>query len=119
MHNLLRLPLAIAVCVTVSLLGLARAGDPRGANPVAPFCVLSVEEDAGSLAILTPDGRVLKRIRLGERPHEIAVSPDRGTAYVSVFGITDYDSKLGSPGNHVTRIDFARGVADGEYRPVQ
>ncbi len=116
MPSVLRLPLAMAVCVTVNLLGLARADEPHQAKPVAPFCVLSVEEDAGSLAILTPEGRALKRIPLGERPHEIAVSPDHKTAYVSVFGITDYDSKLGSPGNHVTRIDLTHGAPSGEYR---
>ena len=81
----------------------------------ARFCLLVVEETAGRLAI-ADHGGVLKRLTLGERPHEVAVSADRKTAYVSMFGITDYDSQLGTPGTSVARIDLIRGARVGDYR---
>jgi DNA-binding beta-propeller fold protein YncE len=73
------------------------------------FCVLSVEETGGDLAILHTDGHLAAKVRLGERPHEVAVTPDGRTAFVSLFGITDYASRLGTPGTRIARIDLTRG----------
>jgi DNA-binding beta-propeller fold protein YncE len=82
----------------------------------ARFCLLVVEETAGRLAIADPHGGVLKRLTLGERPHEVEVSADGNTAYVSMFGITDYDSQLGKPGTSVAKIDLLRGERVGDYQ---
>lgn len=78
-------------------------------------CVLSVEETSGTLAILRADGSVLRRLPMGERPHEIEVSPDLKTAYVSQFGIADYDNRIGTPGDRVVEVDLARGAISGAF----
>jgi DNA-binding beta-propeller fold protein YncE len=92
-----------------ALLALTGAGAPRA------FCVLSVEETAGTLAMIDPGGTVRLRLPLGERPHEIEVSADGATAYVSVFGIADYDNRVGTPGSLVARIDLRTGARTGDY----
>jgi DNA-binding beta-propeller fold protein YncE len=82
----------------------------------ASFCVLSVEENGGNLTILEPGGRIRARIALGERPHEVAVSSDRRTAYVTMFGIADYDTRIGTPGSTIAIIDLGAGRRTGEYQ---
>ncbi len=101
------------VAATMLVAALAGAIPAHAATP--GFCLLSVEETAGTLAILTPQGNVLKRLTLGERPHEIAVAPDGRTAFVSMFGITDYDSRIGTAGDRVARIDLRSGTRVGDY----
>jgi len=78
-------------------------------------CVLSVEETPGTLAIVDVHGSVTARIPLGERPHEVAVSQDGKTAYVSQFGIADYDNRIGTPGDRVIEIDLARARRTAEF----
>lgn len=86
--------------------------------PAAPqdFCILSVEETGGTFAILDPAGNILTRIAIGERPHELEVSPDHRTAYVSQFGIADYDNRIGTPGTRIAEIDLTTGQLIGEFR---
>ena len=55
------------------------------------------------------------RIPIGERPHEVAVSEDRKTAYVSQFGIADYDNRVGTPGDRVVEIDLAEARRTGDF----
>src|ERR1700676_5455285 len=94
--------------VGLALWSAAAAGVAAPPPGPARFCLLAVEETAGSLAIADPRGGVVKRLTLGERPHEVEVSADGKTAYVSMFGITDYDSQLGTPGTSVAKIDLTR-----------
>ncbi len=79
-------------------------------------CTLVVEENAGTLAFIGPDGAILRRLTLGERPHEIEVTADGRTAYVPMFGITDYDSQLGSPGTTVAEIDLRKAAIVGTFK---
>lgn len=87
----------------------------------APWCILSVQDnvpatpDDGGLVVLDPSGSVKARLPMGERPHEVAVSRDGATAYIGRFGITDYDSKLGTPGTAVSRVDLAAARETGRY----
>ncbi|MBF5041878.1 hypothetical protein FGE12_05705 [Aggregicoccus sp. 17bor-14] len=104
---------ATTLCLLALLGGAGRTHAREGDGS---FCVLSVEETPGRLAILDPGGGVRARIPLGERPHEVEVSPDGRTAYVSLFGIADYDNRIGVPGVRVARIDLARATRVGEYR---
>jgi DNA-binding beta-propeller fold protein YncE len=95
----------------------ALTGGSEAATAVAspPLnCVLSVEEMGGTLAVVDARGAITVRIPIGERPHEVAVSPDGKTAYVSQFGIADYDNRVGTPGDRVVEIDLteARHTAD-------
>ena len=100
----------LAVIPLMLLLAVPAAAS-RG-SPPSSFCVLSVEE-GGQLAMLEPGGRIRLKLPLGERPHEIEVTPDGRTAYVSMFGITDYDSRIGTPGNRIAEIDLVRGRVTG------
>ncbi len=69
--------------------------------------ILLVEETDHSLGFYdSVDGSLDARIRLGYRPHEIAVAPDGRTAYVSNFGLHDYDLTTGHAGNSVSVIDI-------------
>ena len=89
---------------------------PAGKRRDASFCVLSVEEDGGSLTVLDPGGTARAKIALGERPHEVAVAPDRRTAFVTMFGIADYDVRIGTPGSTIAKIDLTAGRRVGEYQ---
>lgn len=116
MHQ--RIGVFLAVGGMAVLAWWAPAATGLAAPPQTPvrFCLLAVEETAGTLAIADPQGGVIKRLALGERPHEVEVSADGKTAYVSMFGVTDYDSQLGTPGTSVARIDLTRGERVGDYR---
>ena len=76
-----------------------------------PYLILLVEESDNSLGIYdSVDGQEVGRVRLSLWPHEIAISPDGHTAYVSNFGLRDYDLNLGYAGNAISVIDIANRV---------
>src|SRR5690606_20103033 len=58
-------------------------------------------------------GTVLHRVRVDSLPHEVEVAADGRTAYVSNFGLRDYDLRLGRPGGSVAVIDIPRGRHPG------
>lgn len=65
-----------------------------------------VEQTAGKVGFYD----VRSHQRLGETsvgllPHEIALSPDGNTAYVSNFGLQDYDENIGIPGDTISVIN--------------
>ena len=105
-------------CLAALALGAAWIGsalEGLAQTPAPPTCVLTVQELAGKLVVASPDGRALAEVRIGDRPHEIAVSRDGGTAYVSQFGITDYDSRIGTPGDRVAEIDLSRAGRSADF----
>ncbi len=66
-----------------------------------------VEENAGYVSFY--DSVSFKKsgsIKLGFLPHEIAITKDGKTAYVTNFGIKDYDSGIGLPGASISVIDI-------------
>lgn len=72
-----------------------------------PFSILLIEEGENSLGIYDSETRKeTGRIYLNFFPHEIEVTPDGSRAYVSNFGIRDYDMKVGHPGNCISVIDL-------------
>jgi len=76
-----------------------------------PYLILLVEESDNSLGIYdSVDGQEVGRVRLSLWPHEIAISPDGRTAYVSNFGLRDYDLNLGFAGNAISVIDIPNRV---------
>jgi len=76
-----------------------------------PYLILLVEESDNSLGIYdSVDGQEVGRVRLSLWPHEIAISPDGRTAYVSNFGLRDYDLNLGYAGNAISVIDIQNRV---------
>jgi hypothetical protein len=79
------------------------------------FCIVAAEEQGTGVVILKPDGKLVARVEVGRWPHEVEVSSDGTTAFVSQFGITDYDSRIGTPGDHVSRIDLATARETGRF----
>jgi DNA-binding beta-propeller fold protein YncE len=49
-------------------------------------------------------------IKVGDKAHEIAVSPDGHTAYVSNFGLLEANHKEGVPGTTISMLDMKRHV---------
>jgi hypothetical protein len=47
-------------------------------------------------------------IKVGEKPHEAAISKDGLTAYVSNFGLLEANHKVGTPGTTISVIDVAQ-----------
>jgi DNA-binding beta-propeller fold protein YncE len=79
--------------------------------------VLVVQEGLGKVVefdAAKPSQRV--EIPVGSKPHEIALSADGSTAYVSNFGLLEADHKVGTPGNTVSVIDVARGVELRQFK---
>lgn len=98
--------------IALALFSAACANQP--AQTPTHFCILSVQE-TGDLALMSGQGERLATIHIGERPHEIEMSPDGAFAYVTQFGITDYDSRIGTPGDRVLRVDANRRRITGAY----
>lgn len=105
-----RKPLVLAGAALLAIATGATAARPRPPSS----CILVVEE-TGALAIVEPRGAIVRRLALGERPHEIEVAPGGRVAYVSLFGITDYDSRIGTPGTRIARIDLTKGSISAFY----
>jgi DNA-binding beta-propeller fold protein YncE len=108
--------LVFVTSTSLAALSAVSPAAPAKSGGNASFCVLSVEEDGGQLTVLDPGGTARARIALGLRPHEIAVSPDRRTAYVTMFGIADYDNRIGTPGSTIAKIDLTAARRVGEYQ---
>lgn len=86
----------------------------------AQTVLLVGQKVANSVGFYTPEGRLLATVAVGERPHEIALSPDGRFAYVSDNGIL-WMTDPGEGGNTISVIDLERrekaGVIDlGRYR---
>lgn len=79
------------------------------------FCIVAAEEQGTGIVILNPNGKLVVRVEVGRWPHEVEISSDGRTAFVSQFGITDYDSQIGSPGDHISRIDLATARQTGRF----
>lgn len=68
--------------------------------------VLVVQESMNRVLIFrrdNPNERAV--VQVGEKPHEIEMSLDGNTAYVSNFGLLEANHKVGSPGTTISVID--------------
>lgn len=73
--------------------------------------LVAAEESDSSVAVYDlASGAQLLRIRVGLWPHEVALSPDGQTAYVSNFGLKDYDEHIGTASFSVSFIDLQHAV---------
>jgi DNA-binding beta-propeller fold protein YncE len=70
-----------------------------------------VEENSDRLSFYNTETGIRQgSLKLGFLPHEIAVTKDGKIAYVSNFGIRDYDSGSGTPGVSISVIDLTKQV---------
>lgn len=66
-----------------------------------------VEQNAGHISFYNPaNNENLGTVKVGYLPHEVIVSQDYKTAYVSNFGIQDYNENIGIPGTSISVIDI-------------
>ena len=106
------------------MMGLIAAALAAVTAPGAAFCIAITEDKGDDVAILTAAGDILRRIPVGQWPHELEIDSSGRTLYATQFGITDYDSRLGTPGDHVSIIDLPSatevgriGMPDGRRAP--
>src|SRR5262245_31492541 len=73
--------------------------------------VLVVQEGPGKVVAFSardPQDRAV--IAVGEKPHEIEVTPDGETAFVSNFGLLEVNHQVGTPGTTISVLDVKRRV---------
>ena len=69
--------------------------------------LIVVDQGAGTVSFFDPESEtLLGRVKVGYNPHEVELSADGRTAYVTNFGIEDYDRSIGVPGNSISVIDI-------------
>jgi ABC-type branched-subunit amino acid transport system substrate-binding protein/DNA-binding beta-propeller fold protein YncE len=74
----------------------------------AKHLIVLVEESNNSVGFFdSEDASESFRIGVSLWPHEVAISPNGATAYVSNFGLRDYDLTIGHAGNSISVIDIA------------
>jgi DNA-binding beta-propeller fold protein YncE len=73
--------------------------------------VLVVQEGLGQvIAFSTADVSHRTVIDVGEKPHEIELTPDGRTAFVSNFGLLEVNHQIGTPGTTISVLDVRRGI---------
>jgi DNA-binding beta-propeller fold protein YncE len=73
--------------------------------------VLVVQEGPGKVVSFSTDDPLHRtEINVGEKPHEIEVTPDGKTAFVSNFGLLEVNHQIGTPGTTISVIDIGQGV---------
>ncbi len=73
--------------------------------------IITVEQTAGRVGFYDADNGVkYGSVQVGFLPHEIILSKDQQTAYVSNFGLQDYDETIGIPGTSISVIDIPTRV---------
>lgn len=71
------------------------------------YQLVVVDQGAGTVSFYNPtDESLLGQVEVGYNPHEVEVSGNGKTAYVSNFGIEDYDHTMGIPGVSISVIDI-------------
>lgn len=73
--------------------------------------LICVEESDSTVGFYdTSNGAEIARVKVGKWPHEIALTRDGKTAFVSNFGIKDYDENIGFAGASISIIDVENKV---------
>jgi YVTN family beta-propeller protein len=94
-----------AIAFVASLTHQARA------DGIAPLLLVVNKQESTVAFVDTTTFQTLARVPVGRHPHEIAVAPDGGTAYVANYGAGDSVSVI-----DVARRREARRIVLGAYR---
>ncbi|MBN9663230.1 MAG: hypothetical protein J0H49_33835 [Acidobacteria bacterium] len=79
--------------------------------------VLVVQEGLGQVVLFAADHpEVQKTVRVGEKPHEIEVTPDGRTAFVSNFGLLEVNHQVGTPGTTISVLDVQAGLERNRFQ---
>jgi len=99
--------LAILACAAIACTVIARSLPPDPNNPTGSHGLILVDKLGSRVRFLNPDTySELSNLDVGARPHEMAISPDHKTAYVSVYGDGVYGNNP-HPGHNIAVIDLA------------
>lgn len=78
--------------------------------------VAVVQEGPGKVVVFPADDPSQRTaITVGEKPHEIEVTPDGRTAYISNFGLLEVNHKAGTPGTTISVLDLERRVESRRF----
>jgi DNA-binding beta-propeller fold protein YncE len=68
--------------------------------------LVAVQSTQDSVAVFDlATSRLIGQLKTGFFPHELAYDPVSNKAYISDFGLHDYDIRIGRPGSSITIID--------------
>lgn len=77
------------------------------AQDTQDFLLVVVEQESGKVSFYdSNNGRLAGSVQVEFKPHEIEISQDSKTAFISNFGLEDYDRTIGEPGTSVSVIDI-------------
>jgi DNA-binding beta-propeller fold protein YncE len=114
-HRVVAVAVSLIAILSASCLlaseGDVQAGPREAAHAGSGQTVLAVQEGSGKVVLFStanPERR--KTIAVGEKPHEIELTPDGRTAYVSNFGLLEVDHRIGTAGTTISVLDVERGV---------
>lgn len=104
--DLLRiLGIAFGLSIFIGVLPLAQTCFAQEKN----FTVVAVEVQGARVGFYDSNtGAKLGSVAVGFKPHELVISADGKTAYVTNFGVEDYDHRVGTAGNSISVIDIPR-----------
>ncbi|PIU01303.1 MAG: hypothetical protein COT74_02035 [Bdellovibrionales bacterium CG10_big_fil_rev_8_21_14_0_10_45_34] len=69
--------------------------------------LIVVEQENGTVSSYeTKTGRLLGTVKVELNPHEVTLNSDGTVAYVTNFGVQDYDHNIGTPGVSVVLPGF-------------
>src|SRR5262245_57866344 len=113
--------LLIAILVAeLNSAALANESKARREGSAAPSTgqkVLVVLEGPGKVILFSAeDPSRRKIIKVGEKPHEIELTPDGQSAFVSNFGLLEVNHHVGTPGTRISVLDVNRGVERTTFR---
>jgi DNA-binding beta-propeller fold protein YncE len=79
--------------------------------------VLVVQEGPGKVVSFSAtDPSQRKVIDVGQMPHEIELTPDGRTAFVSNFGLLEVNHHVGTPGTTISVLDVERGIERTKFQ---
>ena len=79
--------------------------------------VLVVQEGPGKVvSFSTSNPSKQTAIGVGMKPHEIELTPDGKTAFVSNFGLLEVNHHIGTPGTTISVVDITRGVERTKFQ---
>jgi DNA-binding beta-propeller fold protein YncE len=79
--------------------------------------VLVVQEGPGEVVLFSAEDPAQRKIiKVGEKPHEIELTPDGRSAFVSNFGLLEVNHRVGTPGTTISVLDVDRGVERTRFR---
>jgi len=103
----------------VNSAALDKSTAPPGGSAAAASgqTVLVVQEGPGKVVLFSPEDPSRRTIvQVGEKPHEIELTPDGRTAFVSNFGLLEVNHQIGTPGTTISVLDVKGGIERTTFR---